>query len=205
MNNAFKIGIKQVAATGYSYACDISLILCIYAITLCYGATFVTKGQVTGPVVFVILLSMITGSFSLLMLPVNLTSLTAAQGVAYKIFATTDRIPDIETDAKDGIILEPVTGDIEFKNVVFKYPTRPDVTIFNDLTLKIKTGMTVAFVGPSVSGKSTTIQFVQRFYDPLFGSIYLDGHNLKSINVKSLPQNIGVVSQEPILFNMTIR
>lgn len=193
LSNAFKIGIKRAAATGLGYACNISLILCIYAITLWYGAILVTRGQITGPIVFVVLLSMITGSFSLLMLPVNLTSVTAAQGAAYKIFATIDRVPDIDTDAKDGIILESVTGDIEFKNVVFKYPTRPDVTVLNGLSLKIKPGMTVAFVGPSGSGKSTTVQLVQRFYDPVSGSIYLDGHDLKSINVKSLRRNIGVV------------
>lgn len=65
--------------------------------------------------------------------------------------------------------------------------------------------MTVAFVGPSGSGKSTTVQLLQRFYDPLAGQVTLDGHDLKDLNVKWLRQQIGVVSQEPVLFNMTIR
>lgn len=205
LSNAFKTGFKRAADTCLGYACNISLILRIYAITLWHGATLVTKGQITGPVVFVILLNMITGYFSLLMLPANFTSVTAAQGAAYKIFATINRICDIDSDAKDGIILESVTGCIEFKNVVFTYPTRPNITVLNDLSLKIKPGMTVAFFCPSGSGKSTTVQLIQRSHNPHSGLIFLDGHDLKSINVKSLRQNIGAVSQEPVLFNMTIR
>jgi ATP-binding cassette subfamily B (MDR/TAP) protein 1 len=65
--------------------------------------------------------------------------------------------------------------------------------------------MTVAFVGPSGSGKSTTVQLIQRFYDPNEGSVYFDGHNLKEYNVAWVRQQIGVVSQEPVLFNMSIK
>ncbi|KAG1250158.1 hypothetical protein G6F68_012949 [Rhizopus microsporus] len=88
---------------------------------------------------------------------------------------------------------------------MFKYPTRPDLTILEDLSLTVKPGMTVAFVGPSGSGKSTSIQLIQRFYDPISGQVTLDGHDLKTLNVKWLRQQIGIVSQEPVLFNMSIR
>lgn len=65
--------------------------------------------------------------------------------------------------------------------------------------------MTVAFVGPSGSGKSTSVHLIQRFYDPVDGQVLLDGHDLKDMNVMNLRDHIGVVSQEPVLFNMTIR
>lgn len=71
--------------------------------------------------------------------------------------------------------------------------------------MTIKPGMSVAFVGPSGSGKSTSIQLLQRFYDPLAGEILLDGNNIKDLNLSWLRKQIGVVSQEPVLFNMTIR
>jgi ATP-binding cassette subfamily B (MDR/TAP) protein 1 len=138
-------------------------------------------------------------------LPQNLSAVSSARGAAYKIYATIDRVPDIDPDSKEGLAPESIQGEIEFKNVMFKYPTRPDLTIMSDLSLKIKPGMTVAFVGPSGSGKSTTVQLVQRFYDPLSGSVSLDGNDLRKLNVRWLRKNIGVVGQEPVLFNMTIR
>lgn len=101
--------------------------------------------------------------------------------------------------------ISQVTGAITFKNVKFNYPTRPDVPILKDLSLDIKPGTTVAFVGPSGSGKSTSVSLVQRFYDPVEGTVELDGNDLKSLDVKWLRRQIGIVSQEPVLFNMSIR
>ena len=74
----------------------------------------------------------------------------------------------------------------------------------NKVSLKVNVGETVAFVGHSGCGKSTGIQLLQRFYDPESGEILLDGQDIKKLNVKSLRQQIGVVSQEPVLFDMTI-
>ena len=138
-------------------------------------------------------------------LPVNLSAVSSARGAAYKVYQIIDRVPEIDIDSTSGLTPNKVVGAIEFTNVNFKYPTRPDLTILKDLSLKISPGMTVAFVGPSGSGKSTTIQLVQRFYDALSGEVTLDGNNVKDLNVKWLRQQIGVVSQEPVLFNMTVR
>lgn len=80
-----------------------------------------------------------------------------------------------------------------------------DIPILKNLSITIKPGMSVAFVGPSGSGKSTTVHLIQRFYDPVSGQVLLDGHNLKVMNVMNIRHHIGVVSQEPVLFNMTIR
>lgn len=93
---------------------------------------------------------------------------------------------------------------IELKHVGFKYPTRPDVQIFRDLCLSIPSGKTVALVGESGSGKSTVISLIERFYDPDSGQILLDGVEVRKLKLSWLRQQMGLVSQEPILFNETI-
>jgi ABC-type multidrug transport system fused ATPase/permease subunit len=152
-----------------------------------------------------VLIIYIPGAMSLLQIPQQLSAVTMAMGAAYKIYATIERIPEIDCDREDGLKPDHVNGHIVFKNVHFKYPTRPDTTVLHKLDLDIKPGMTVAFCGPSGSGKSTCVQLLQRFYDPLSGNISLDGHDIKDLNVSWLRQQIGVVSQEPVLFNMTIK
>lgn len=95
-------------------------------------------------------------------------------------------------------------GDIEFKNVGFKYPSREEVKILEQMSFSVKSGQTVALVGPSGCGKSTCIQLMQRFYDPLSGLINIDGLNIQDYNLNWLRSHIGVVNQEPILFATTI-
>jgi ATP-binding cassette, subfamily B (MDR/TAP), member 1 len=98
-----------------------------------------------------------------------------------------------------------VVGAISVKDVHFFYPTRPDEKILKGMNVEIASGQTVAFVGPSGGGKSTIVAMLERFYDPLSGSIELDGINLKDYNVKYLRSLIGYVGQEPTLFATTIR
>ena len=95
-------------------------------------------------------------------------------------------------------------GDIQFKGVGFKYPSREEVTILDEMSFSVKSGQTVALVGPSGCGKSTCIQLLQRFYDPLSGLIDIDGLNIKDYNLNWLRSHIGVVNQEPILFATSI-
>ncbi|NWS98360.1 MDR1 protein, partial [Mionectes macconnelli] len=97
-----------------------------------------------------------------------------------------------------------VKGNLEFKNVYFNYPSRPDVEILKGLNLRISSGQTVALVGSSGCGKSTTVQLIQRFYDPKEGTITIDGQDIKTLNVRYLREIIGVVNQEPVLFATTI-
>ena len=95
--------------------------------------------------------------------------------------------------------------DIEFKNVNFSYPTKSDVQIFKDLSFKIPSGKIVAFVGYSGSGKTTITSLIQRFYDPNSGEILINGINLKDIKLEWLRENIGIVSQEPLLKSSSIK
>ncbi|KAG0172209.1 ATP-binding cassette, sub-B (MDR TAP), member 4 [Apophysomyces sp. BC1034] len=198
-------GIKRGMILGFGLASFMLVLFCTYGLAFWYGSQLVINRQLDGSTVLVVFFAMIMGAISLLQLPPNLSAVSSAAGAAYKIYATIDRVPDIDADSEAGVKPEKVIGNLEFRNVKFSYPTRPDITILKNLNLSIKPGMTVAFVGPSGSGKSTSVQLLQRFYDPLEGQVLLDGHNLRDVNVAWLRNQIGVVSQEPVLFNMTIR
>ena len=128
---------------------------------------------------------------------------TAARVSARNIFQIIDENPVI--DSSYGKRLEQIDGNIRIENVDFNYPSRPDVTVLREISFEVPTGKTVALVGPSGCGKSTCVQLLQRFYDPLRGRITIDGHDLKTVNVRWWRENIGVVGQEPVLFSMTIR
>ena len=93
---------------------------------------------------------------------------------------------------------------MEFVNVDFNYPARDEIPILNKLSLKIKPGQTVALVGSSGCGKSTCIQLIQRFYDPLAGSVRIDGRDVRDLNISWLRTHLGVVNQEPVLFATSI-
>jgi len=93
---------------------------------------------------------------------------------------------------------------LEFKDVSFAYPTRPQKQILVDFNLKVHKGETVALVGPSGQGKSTTVSLVERFYDPMEGTLEYLGEDVKNLNVNWYRDQIGYVGQEPTLFNETI-
>lgn len=121
-----------------------------------------------------------------------------------KVFGLIDRKSKIDPTDPSGEQVERVIGDLELKDVDFTYPARPEVQIFEGLNLRIKAGTTVALVGGSGSGKSTVVSLIERFYDPDRGTVYLDGKDLRTLNVKSFRSNIGLVGQEPTLFATTI-
>ncbi|XLR26047.1 hypothetical protein S83_053947 [Arachis hypogaea] len=128
-----------------------------------------------------------------------------AKSAAASIFGLLDMKSKIDPSDESGTTLDNVNGEIKFRHVGFKYPSRPDIQIFRDLSLTIHSGKTVALVGESGSGKSTVIALLQRFFDPDFGQITLDGIEIQKLQLKWLRQQIGLVGQEPVLFNDTIR
>ena len=129
---------------------------------------------------------------------------SSARGAASSIYQIIDRIPPIDSSSPIGVTPSETKGDIRFNQVHFQYSTRPDVTVLNGINFQVSAGQTVALVGTSGCGKSTCIQLIQRFYDPCKGVIELDDRPLSDYNIKWLRSQIGVVSQEPVLFATTI-
>lgn len=149
-------------------------------------------------------MSVLIGAFSIAGSSGEIQAIGFAMGAGTLLFRTIDRKPTIDSSSKDGDKLDKVEGKIEVKNVKFKYPSRPTEWAIRQMDLTIYPGKTVALVGSSGSGKSTLIQLVERFYDPLEGTVSLDGVDLRKLNVHWLRQQIGYVTQEPTLFKGTI-
>ncbi len=125
-----------------------------------------------------------------------------AVGASDRIFRLLDRKPAINLTGGD--VLPLIEGNIEFKEVDFTYPTRPEMKVLDQFNLKVNKGEVVALVGPSGSGKSTVISLLERYYDAASGVITIDGKPLKSLSHENLHAHIALVSQEPKLFNTTI-
>jgi len=163
----------------------------------------------------------------------NLTGLVTAVAASGRVFYLMDRKPRIKnvdgisddddeseeatevkesTDAKPStekrksiVPTNPMDGNIEFENVMFSYPTRPDILVLNAFNLKLTKNTTTALVGSSGSGKSTVVSLIQRFYDVDAGTIKLDGVDITHLDMSWLRSQIGYVQQEPSLFGVTIR
>lgn len=144
------------------------------------------------------------GSFSIGNAAPHLGSIFGAKGAAAEVFETIDNVPEIDGTSDKGEVPVSLDGDIDFVGVEFSYPTREEVKVLKNFNLNIGRGQTVALVGSSGCGKSTVVNLIQRMYDPDSGRVLLDGKNIKDLNTCWLRNNIGVVSQEPILFGMTI-
>ncbi len=133
------------------------------------------------------------------------TELIEAKEAAAKIFEVMERKSEIDIQRTNAKTIDNFNGEISFENVQFSYPSRPEIQILRNLTLKIPFGKTVAFVGSSGTGKSTLFGLLQRFYSPNFGNIKLAGENIQDLNLVWLRDQISFVSQEPVLFSDTIK
>ncbi|XP_043284876.1 ATP-binding cassette sub-family B member 10, mitochondrial [Venturia canescens] len=132
------------------------------------------------------------------------TELNRALGASTRVFQLIDRQPLIPISG--GRILDtPLSGDIVFRGVSFKYPAREDCWILKDFNLHVSESSVTAIVGPSGSGKSTIASLLLRFYDPTSGSVLLDDHDLRNLEPTWVKLQIGFVSQEPILFSGSIK
>uniref|UniRef100_A0A8C1WMX4 Uncharacterized protein n=1 Tax=Cyprinus carpio TaxID=7962 RepID=A0A8C1WMX4_CYPCA len=203
---AKNFGVKKAITTNVSMGLTQFIIFGTYALAFWYG----TKLSVDEPEnysigrVIIVFFSVMIGAFSLGQGAPNLESIATARGAAYEVYKTIDMPRPIDSSSKEGHKPDHVKGDIEFKNIHFSYPSRKDVKILQGMNLKVPHGKTIALVGASGCGKSTTIQLLQRFYDPDSGEVTLDGHDIRSLNVCWLRENMGIVSQEPVLFGTTI-
>lgn len=132
-------------------------------------------------------------------------TVVSAISVLTPAFQTLDRQTEIEPDATENPPSEKIKGEIQFQNIHFSYPLRPEVTILDDFSLQIEAGSKVALVGQSGAGKSSVLALLLRFYVPREGVILIDGKDIRNYNLRKLRTQIGLVQQEPLLFSCSIR
>ncbi|KAK9330669.1 P-loop containing nucleoside triphosphate hydrolase protein [Lipomyces starkeyi] len=199
-----KWGIRAGYASGLRSGLTFLFAMTIDALAYWQGIRLLTDGKVNVAIMMTTTFTLSQGAFSFTIISPYLTSISTGIAASTKIFATIDRKSAIDSSSEEGERLADVKGDIELRNVRFIYPSRPNVTVLRDFSLKIPAGKTVALVGASGSGKSTIVGLIERFYNPLSGKVLLDGHNILDLNTRWLRQKIALVSQEPSLFACSI-
>ncbi len=140
------------------------------------------------------------------------TRIQSGCAAADRIFAYIDKRPRVRSNSEGRLVVRPgekttpaeadAPAFIEFRDVCFSYD--PEQPVLNNIHLNVAAGETIALVGPNGCGKSTMLSLLPRFYDPNHGAIFLDGHDLRGVHMRSLRRQIGVVTQEVILFDDTI-
>ncbi|POR34091.1 Multidrug resistance protein 1A [Tolypocladium paradoxum] len=175
-----------------------------YGLAFWQGSEFLVEGIIPLSKVLIIMMSVMIGAFNLGNVTPNIQAFTTAVAAAAKIFNTIDRLSPLDPTDDKGEKLEDLQGNIRLEKIRHIYPSRPEVVVMDDVSLEIPAGKTTALVGASGSGKSTIVGLVERFYDPVAGSIYLDGHDISTLNLRWLRQQMALVSQEPTLFGTTI-
>ena len=197
----FKLALKSVSVSAVSSPFMEFLGGIGIAAIVFYGGYQVIKGVSTPGTFFSFLTALI-----MLYEPVKrLTNVnnTIQQGVAgaKRVFSIIDMIPDIRNDI-NAIDLPKISRDIDIENVTFCYEETP---VLRSIDLSIKAGEVVAFVGMSGGGKTTLVNLIPRFYDVTEGRILIDGHDIRNVTIESLRGQIGIVTQQTILFNDTVR
>uniref|UniRef100_A0A914WAM2 ABC-type antigen peptide transporter n=1 Tax=Plectus sambesii TaxID=2011161 RepID=A0A914WAM2_9BILA len=193
---------KAWAYVGYIWTNEIFDSAILVAV-LWYGGHLVLSGRMTAEGLISFLLYQLQLGENLYSIGYVWTGLMQSVGASRKVLEYIDRPPEIKNDGK----LVPATLDatIEFKDVCFSYPSRPDTQVLNNMSFAVKAGETVALVGPSGGGKSSCVSLLEHFYEPTSGDILLGGVSIREYAHKFLHTKIALVGQEPVLYARSVR
>ncbi|XP_050312500.1 multidrug resistance protein homolog 49-like isoform X2 [Anthonomus grandis grandis] len=180
-----------------------SLQFMAYSAGISYGANLLIWQQTDASTVFKVLEVVMSSSWSIGNALSFSSNMQKGITAAARVFELFKREPHIK-NAPKAIVRQMESSDVEYSNVYFTYPTRPEMQVLNGLDLSVIHGKTVALVGSSGCGKSTLLQLLIRFYDPSEGEVTFNNFDLRNLNLKCLRSNLGIVSQEPNLFDLTI-
>ncbi|KAM4109664.1 hypothetical protein ACB094_03G136600 [Castanea mollissima] len=206
MKGPRKVSIKASWFSGLGLFSSQFLTTAAIAVTFRYGGRLMNQKLVAPKNLFQAFFILISTSKNIADAGSMTSDIAKGSRAIRSVFAIIDRKSEIDPEDHNGVkIKKSIRGQIELKQVVFSYPARPEQMIFKGPSLKIEAGKTIALVGQSGSGKSTVIGLIERFYDPLEGSVLIDGSDIKRYNLRKLRSYIALVSQEPTLFAGTIR
>ncbi|XP_063545625.1 multidrug resistance protein homolog 49-like [Cydia strobilella] len=202
-------GLWAGAGSGLGWLLTYSLNAVVFA----YGTILCVRDMNLQPeeqdyhpgIMVIVLFCTFMASQNIAMCHPHLELFAAARGAAASLYRLLERRSKIDAMLDRGEKLDKLKGEIVFEDVYFNYPSRPDVKVLRGFNLRVSPGDTVALVGGSGCGKSTTLQLLQRLYEPAGGSVKVDGRPLNELNITHYRRSIGVVGQEPVLFGGTIR
>ncbi|KAG5476569.1 hypothetical protein LSCM1_04284 [Leishmania martiniquensis] len=197
-----KSGIKKEFLVAMAGGSVMGIMLCVIGLAFILAAYLVQSGRTGVGSVSASFLTVMYGAMGLGQVFPALMSFVEARTAAQPLFTAIDEQPVIDVNAPGREAT--FRRCIEVRDISFAYPSRPDQFIFRHLSATIRKGQKVAFSGATGCGKSTIISLLQRFYDPVEGAIYVDGHDLQDVDLRSWRSRIGIVSQEPNLFSGSV-
>uniref|UniRef100_UPI00358F3F7A ATP-dependent translocase ABCB1-like isoform X3 n=1 Tax=Myxine glutinosa TaxID=7769 RepID=UPI00358F3F7A len=200
----YKLGMKKSLLHGFTFGFSQCIMFFAQAAAFRFGAFLVVNGFMEFTNVFLVFSAIVFGAMAVGQASSMVPDYAKAKMSTRHLFHLFQQQPLIDYNSTAGDKPTSCIGSVEFQNVDFTYPMRPGIPVLKHLNVSVKQGETLALVGSSGCGKSTSVQLLERFYDPLGGRLTLDGNDLKSLNIAWLRDQMGIVSQEPILFDCSI-
>uniref|UniRef100_A0A8D0GPQ2 Uncharacterized protein n=1 Tax=Sphenodon punctatus TaxID=8508 RepID=A0A8D0GPQ2_SPHPU len=204
LNGPYRDSLKKAPLYGFTYGVAQCANYFINAAVFRFGAWLIAHCYTQFENVFIVFSSVIFAAMNVGQSTSLAPDFGKAKVSSQRIFQLLDQKPLIDSYSEEGDKLAHFEGNIEFRDIHFAYPSRPEVQVLQGLNVKVNKGQTLALVGSSGCGKSTSIQLLERFYDPLAGQVFADGFNTKSLHLQWLRSKLGIVQQEPILFDCSI-
>jgi len=204
VEDAFQAARSRLVARAGLTAVAIALVTCSIVGVLWYGASSVVSGEISGGRLGQFVLYAVFAAGALAELSEVWGEMSQAAGATERLMELLAVAPEIRSPEKPVALPQPPLGEVEFENVSFRYPSRPDDAALDDVSFKIAAGETVALVGPSGAGKTTIFSLILRFFDPASGSIKIDGVDIRRASLEDVRGRMALVPQDVALFADTV-
>ncbi|MEQ8247223.1 MAG: ABC transporter transmembrane domain-containing protein [Alphaproteobacteria bacterium] len=200
VETALRAAMDQIRARAFLTLSVILLVFGSIVGVLWIGAVQVMNGNMSSGDLGAFVFYAIVTAGSVAALSEVFGDVQKAAGAAERLSELLNAEPDIKAPVSPLVLPHPARGAVELRNVSFRYPMRPEVAALSDFSLDVAAGETVALVGPSGAGKTTVFQLLLRFYDPSEGHVTFDDLEYVRLDPRDLRANIGLVSQDPVIF-----